>query len=64
VKHAAAFLLGALLGSAAMAGFGWLCELAPVSPHRTAPRPSWDAPAPYAEFSPGELIPAQRLPVR
>ena len=66
MTHAAAGLLGAALGAAAMAAFGWWFELAPVTPrvHRTAPRPAWAAPAPVPADDPLGRIPPQQLPTR
>ena len=63
MKHALAFLLGTMLGSAAMGAYGWWLELAPVAPHRTLPRPAWDAPVPVGG-DPLDLIPATTLPIR
>ena len=64
MKHAPAFLLGALIGSAAMFGYGWaLVPPPPPVTHRTAPRPVWTSPAP-ADADPLETIPPTALPTR
>ncbi len=61
MRHAAAFLLGSLAGSAAMAAYGW-AMVPPVERH-TLPRPAWDAPAPVPG-NPLGLIPPTSLPTR
>lgn len=64
MRHAAAFLLGSLAGSAAMAAYGWAMVPAPVATHRTLPRPAWTSPAPVPADDPLGRIAPQQLPTR